>query len=439
MDSPIEFVTPDKNENIIVKKCEFIMLIASNTIYLVLIVKAISRYVGTKDRKFWFLLIASSFAFANNTNDIYYRIMAPLYSTYNCSKHFLRVFKGSGSLNWIPVSLYQVLRLYQITYNYYQKSWRILLLIISLTLSAIYCCCYFLNLSQFYSNKSKFGGCVVSNTGDYKYFVEISDIIDSSFSLAVVIFTLFLSLRNQKHYKLRHHRIKAVLDRSVIIFVILLLSKVVFYSLIILNSTRPGGDIFWDGLSIIVLGCTYQLLIIKPKIIKKIHQQNRINDFHRKLKMLGFSSMDHDYKSSFSDLSSSRTSTKIPYLYTKNSKGELNFPSLKHNYLYYNNIINKNNDIFNNQYMNDKTNTSRNSNVNMNMNMNMYMNTNTSKNRSMSMGQMYNNYNANRSFKSMSLTNSSTGGGVSNISNSLNNSMFNPKSTYSTSTYNKHY
>jgi len=260
------FLFSAAESDLIVHKMEFIVLVISTTCYFYFVIRSISRIRSTGDYMFLFLLTAASFALMNNLSDIYYRIMTPLYETYNCNKFFIGFFKFSASLNWIPISWYQVLRLYYITYNYYMTNIRRMIFVLSITFSLIYSICYMLNLSQFYGNKDSFGGCVVSNTNRYGNFVEVSDIIDSCFSLIIVITTLFQSIRNLKQYKLRHHKIKAILDESIGSFVILLIAKVVCYSLIILNSGRPGGDIYWDGLSIIVLFCTYRLLNITPKL-----------------------------------------------------------------------------------------------------------------------------------------------------------------------------
>eukprot|EP00833_Pecoramyces_ruminatium_P014303 jgi/Orpsp1_1/1188335/evm.model.d7180000063968.1 len=264
-----DIIDEHSNNNILqlkYDKCEFLVLVVSNTAYLFFIIRSIARLRSTRDKNFWFLLIASTFAFMNNTNDIYYRIMAPIYYSIDCIHTFLRFFQFSALLNWIPISFYQVVRLYQITLNFYKKSYHRLILIVSILLSTLYAVCYLFNLSQFSGNNKRFGGCVVSNTNKYPHFIEITDILDSSFSLIVVIFTLFISLKNLKQYKLRHHKIKAVLDESTVIFIILLLSKVIIYSFIIANSSKPGGDIYWDGLSVIVFCCTYHLLNLKPRL-----------------------------------------------------------------------------------------------------------------------------------------------------------------------------
>jgi len=309
---------------LIIHKLEFILLVFSTTCYFYFVVRSISRIRSTGDKKFYFLLIAATFAFMNNSGDIYYRIMAPLYGTHDCSKFFIIYFRISGSLNWIPVSYYQVLRLYYITYNYYEKNWRRFILYTSICLSLIYSVCYLLNLFEFYGNKDSFGGCVVSNTNKYGHFVEISDLTDSYVSLAIVIFTLFQSIRYLKRYKLRHHRIKAILDESLVLFIFLLISKVIFYTLILLNSGRPGGDIFYDGLSVIVLFCTYRLLNISPKLNEKMEFENIIKMNERSRKF--YKELSELNKANQLNSTYDRQKAKKPY--NRNSKGELNFPSI---------------------------------------------------------------------------------------------------------------
>ncbi|ORX57284.1 hypothetical protein BCR36DRAFT_345375, partial [Piromyces finnis] len=371
-DSKIEniFLFTDKEFNLFLHKLEFIMLVFSTTCYFYFVIRSISRIRSTGDLKFLFLLTAAFFALMNNSSDIYYRIMTPLYGAYNCNKFFLTFFKISASLNWVPISYYQVLRLYYITYNYYRKIVRNMIIIVSSSFSLIYSVCYFLNLKEFYGNKDSFGGCVVSNTNKYGNYIEVSDIIDSCFSLTIVISTLFQSIKNLKQYKLRHHKIKAILDESIGVFVVLLISKVVFYSLIMINSGRPGGDIFWDGLSVIVLFCTYRLLNITPKLNEKL-ENKPINEKFNKRFYKELSKLNNNNRNNYNESSST---SNIKGLYNRNSKGELNFPSLMKTNGRYNikdsnnpygyNGINNNAEIFNNLRKNKYYNNMNNSNFN---------------------------------------------------------------------------
>lgn len=246
-------------------KAEFIFLVVSNTIYLVFVIKSIIRLYKTRDWHFIFLLIAASFALANNTSDIYYRILASLKDVFSCH-NFRIVFKISASLNWVPISYYQVTRLYRICVNYYRKSFTIGIIVVSMMFSLLYSFFYFKNLFLYEAVRNKFGGCVVTNSGKYSLDVEIFDIFDTSFSVIIIIVTLFVSLKNLKRYKLRHLRIKSMLDENVVLFFALVISKIVLYYIITINAKKPGGDIWWDSLSIIVLYCAYRLMNLKPKL-----------------------------------------------------------------------------------------------------------------------------------------------------------------------------
>ncbi|KAL6592739.1 hypothetical protein U3516DRAFT_834553 [Neocallimastix sp. 'constans'] len=293
--------TPYDSNKLRTDKVEFLVLVMSNTIYMFFIMRSLACLKSTKDKKFLFLVIASTCAFINNTNDIYYRISAPFFFKNACVTTFILFFKISGLANWIPISFYQIVRLYQITINYYKKSYHRGIILVSVILSSLYSIAYLCNLSQFSGTYVKFRGCVVNNTNRFSHYVEITDILDSSFSLIVVIFTLFISLKNLKQYKLRHHRIKAVLDET--------------------NSNKPGGDIYWDGLSVIVFYCTYRLLNIKPRLNEKL-ENNQFNPIsinnHRKLSLKEENNMYSKSKSN------SQVSVKM---YNRNSKGELEFPS----------------------------------------------------------------------------------------------------------------
>jgi len=310
---------PEKIEPSKVIKTEFIMVVVSNTVYLVMILKSLSRLKATKDWHFLFLLTAASFAFMNNTNDIYFRIVAPISGTFNCETYFLKIFIFSATLNWVPISYYQVTRLYRICINYYKRNWYYGIVILSSALSILYSVMYFLNLSEFTSNKSSFEGCVVSNNAKYTRFVELTDILDTAFSLMVVIVTLFVSLNNLKRYKLRHLRIKSILDENFILFFILVLAKIVLYTIIEKRAKQPGGDIWWDGLSVIVLICCYRLLNLKPRLNEKLEETNNKNK-----KNLFNDLSDLDINNPSKNLKSNKNKKN----FYRNSKGELNFPSL---------------------------------------------------------------------------------------------------------------
>jgi len=373
-------VNSNTKGDLIVHKLEFLMLVISETIYIIILLKSLIRYFKTRDWHFWFLITASSFALMNNSSDIVYRIRAPL-GFIDCTRFFINFFYFSASLNWVPISFYQICRLYRITINYYKKNWLKKIIIVCTFFSILYSGSYFMNLIHYRGNSSKFGGCVVNNDANIGFYVEVFDIIDTSVSLLIVIITLFISLRNLKNYKLRHFKIKAVLDNNVIIFVILLVSKMICYYIINANSKKPGGDIWWDSLSVIVLWCTYTLLNLKPKLNEKLEQNNMMN-YNRK---------NNNYLRDLSNLAMNNRSessrNKFQNYYNRNSKGELNFPSLmkkdelmkmnndnniynfpsNQNFKYYNIKNNKYQDFQNNySSVSNKSNTS---NINMNVNM----------------------------------------------------------------------
>eukprot|EP00833_Pecoramyces_ruminatium_P014512 jgi/Orpsp1_1/1188544/evm.model.d7180000065642.1 len=252
--------------NLKIKKTEFVILVFSETMYFIIVIKSLVRVYKTRDWHFWFLITAALFALMNNFSDIIYRILAP-FGNINCTSFFISFFKFSATLNWIPISYYQVCRLHRITKRYYKENWHRIIIAISIFFSIAYSFCYFLNLYFFEGKSDKFGGCVVNNK--YKKLtvgIEVSDITDTAISLLIVIITLLISLRNLKNYKLRHLKLKAVLDNNVIVFIILVVSKILFYYIIYKNADKPGGDIWWDTLSVIVLWCTYTLLNLKPRL-----------------------------------------------------------------------------------------------------------------------------------------------------------------------------
>lgn len=377
-------VNGNLDDDLKVHKIEFLMLVISETMYIIILLKSLIRYFKTRDWHFWFLITASSFALMNNSSDIIYRIRAPL-GFIDCTGFFIYFFYFSATLNWVPISFYQICRLYRITINYYKKDWLKKIIFVCTFFSILYSTSYFMNLIHYRGNSSKFGGCVVNNDANIIFYVEIFDIIDTSVSLLIVIITLFISLKNLKNYKLRHFKIKAVLDNNVIIFVILLVSKMVFYYIINAYSKKPGGDIWWDSLSVIVLWCAYALLNLKPKLNEKLEQNNMMN-YNRK---------NNNYLRDLSNLAMNNRSessrNKFQYYYNRNSKGELNFPSLMNkdelmkmnndnnvfnfrsnqnfkNYNNFNNLKNNKYQDFQNNYS-SVSNRSNTSNINMNVNM----------------------------------------------------------------------
>ncbi|ORX81501.1 hypothetical protein BCR32DRAFT_279660 [Anaeromyces robustus] len=262
-------------KDLLMKKAMYFVIVASETIYLMLILKCLLRWKSTKDWRFIFPLTAALFAFANNFNDIMYVINAPDNHLHNCEKYYINIFKYTATLNWTPISIFQILRLFQFTRGYYKPFWHRMITVGSISLSIIYCCCYYYNLLNFKSSKNCFFGCANYNLVNGT-FVEVSDIMDSGYSLVIMIFSLRNALLNLKQYKLRHQKLKALKDESIIVFIILTGSKVVIYSIILSFKTIPGGDIFWDILSVIVIYCSYRIVNFKPKLIEKLENNRRI-------------------------------------------------------------------------------------------------------------------------------------------------------------------
>lgn len=252
-------------EDLLVQKLIFIVLVLSETVYFIFLLKCIVRLRKTREWKFLFPLVASLFALLNNLNDIVHVILAPVIPDVNCNKKFLTIFVITALFNWTPISFLQFIRLYQLTRGYYTPYWHRMITIGSLTLSIVYCCCYYYNLSGFYGTKSKNLGCAVYNI-HIGYLIEISDTLDSGFSLFVIIASIRKALLNLKQYKLRHQKLKALKDESIFVFIILTVSKIGIYSVILYFRNIPGGDIFWDTLSVIVIACSYRIVNFKPRL-----------------------------------------------------------------------------------------------------------------------------------------------------------------------------
>ncbi|ORX84700.1 hypothetical protein BCR32DRAFT_291158 [Anaeromyces robustus] len=356
--SPIH--TSEDAKNFLMEKIEFIILIFSNTCYMFFVIKSITRMISTRDWKFSFLLVAALFAFMNNTSDTIFRIMAPIKFGYNCNKNFKYFFIASATLNWVPISYYQIVRLYSLTYNYYKKAYHRIIIVGSVLLSIIYSLCYFCNLSGFHGSKTRFGGCVVYNTKEYGQWVEVADIADTFYSLLFVILTYESTIRNIKQYKSRHLKIKNMVDENIILFGILEVSKILLYYVINKKKGEPGGDIWWDTLSIIVMACCYRLLNAKPRLNELDKHGNKIRNINKRNKnyLKDLSQLANENKNKINK----PEKINIKKLYTKNSKGELNFPSLvkKNNgnninnpYLINNRLSNQNIQNFNYQnYLN---------------------------------------------------------------------------------------
>jgi len=351
---PEQLSSNDEAKKLIWLKGEFMMVVVSHTLYFIILIKSIKGLIKTKDWHFIFLLIASSFALLNNTNDIYYRVTAPLkdFNIRNCNDTFLTQFLITASLKWVPISYYQISRLYRICVNYYKRNWYIGIISVSCIFSLLYSIMYFLNLKEFIASPSAFGGCVVSNTSNYIKYVEMFDIIDTGYSLLVVIWTLFISLNNLKRYKLRHLKIKSIFDENMFYFFILVVTKIIFYHLIEKSAPEPGGDVWWDALAIVVLACAYRLMNLKPRLNEKL--EDSMYQGNQKL-INELSNLAKNAPREFEETTKSKKKKGL----MRNSKGEINFPSL----IKKNNTFNINQDhfIFNNTVSNsvDKPSSTR--------------------------------------------------------------------------------
>jgi len=265
----VELKRPNSNTSLFFyNKLVFIFLVISETIYFIYFVRCTTRFKTTRDWKFLFPLTAALFAFMNNFNDILHIIFAPMNPTINCQSLFLTVFKITALFNWTPISFVQILRLYHLTKGYYTPYWHRAITTISVSLSVLYCTAYYYNLAGFNASKNKFYGCSVYNVnnGIRSYMIELTDTLDSSYSLVIIIISIRKALQDSRHYKLRHQKLKALKDESMIIFIVLTVSKILIYSLIMAHKKDPGGDIYWDVLSVIVIACSYRIVNFKPKM-----------------------------------------------------------------------------------------------------------------------------------------------------------------------------
>jgi hypothetical protein len=210
----------------------------------------------------------------------------------------------------------------------------------SVSLSILYCTCYYINLSGFRASKSSFFGCTVYNQIESK-MVEVTDTLDSSYSLTIIIISIRKALLNLRQYKLRHQKLKALKDESTIIFIVLTVSKIVIYSFIMANKKNPGGDIWWDSLSVIVIACSYRIVNFKPKLNERLAKNNRIM-LNKRLNYMNMRKMNNQKVQrnvNFDDASTSTYTENID-LYDRGTQSAMDsIPNVKNK----NDILNKNN------------------------------------------------------------------------------------------------
>eukprot|EP00833_Pecoramyces_ruminatium_P013642 jgi/Orpsp1_1/1187674/evm.model.d7180000059358.1 len=223
---------------------------------------ALLSFIGLKRHKnynFLFPFTAALFAFVNNFNDLVFNIYHPE-SKDTCTNVFLRIFIGSATLNWAPISWLQAYRLAVISRIYLPKKGFIIVTGITVTLSCIYCAFYFCNLSLFSAEKSAVNGCGVTNPGTYSYYVMVSDIVDSAFAFSAIVILIYRSIKGLRSLNTRNQKLNDLASQGVLELLIITLAKIIIYPLIALTSELPALDIFWDILSVIVIMCGYNLV-----------------------------------------------------------------------------------------------------------------------------------------------------------------------------------
>jgi len=223
---------------------------------------ALLSFMGLKKYKnynFLFPFTAAIFAFVNNFNDLVFYIYHPE-SEETCVNIFLRIFIGSATLNWAPISWLQAYRLAVISNIYLPKKGFIIVTCITVTLSCIYCTFYFCNLSLFSAKQSQIIGCGVTNPGTYSYYVMVSDIVDSAFAFSAIVTLIYRSIKGLRELNTRNQKLNDLVSQGVLELLIITLAKIIIYPLIALTSELPALDIFWDILSVIVIMCGYNLV-----------------------------------------------------------------------------------------------------------------------------------------------------------------------------------
>jgi len=223
---------------------------------------ALLCFIGLKKHKnynFFFPFTAALFAFVNNFNDLVFYVYHPE-SKETCENIFLRIFIGSATLNWAPISWLQACRLAVIANIYLPKKGFIIITSITCTLSCIYCAFYFCNLSLFSATQNQVTGCGVTNPGTYSYYVMISDIVDSAFAFGAIVILIYRSIKGLRELNTRNQKLNDLASQGVLELLIITLAKIVIYPLIALTSEIPALDIFWDVLSVIVIISGYNLV-----------------------------------------------------------------------------------------------------------------------------------------------------------------------------------
>jgi len=220
--------------------------------YAYLSLRGLVRY---KNFNFIFPMVASAFAFANNTNDIFHFIYHPK----DC-KPFWIIFTSSATLNWAPISWLQAYRLVIIAKIYLTRGKFYIISFIAIAFSCTYCTFYFLNLNLFNSGRNFTNGCSQDNPGTYTLPVMISDIVDSVFSITTICTLIYRSINSLKELNTGNDRLNDLVGQGVIELCIIAGAKIIIYPIIIATATKPGFDCFWDILSVIVIISAYKMV-----------------------------------------------------------------------------------------------------------------------------------------------------------------------------------
>jgi len=237
-------------------------IIISCYIYFKYMIKSIIGFIHHKNFNFLFPLIAATFAFTNNANDIVHFLRHPE----DCYLFYI-LFKVTATLNWAPISWLQTFRLSLISRIYLNKKKFIVITTLSVTFSLLYCLCYFLNLSEFDYATSEFMGCGVTNDSKYIYLVMAFDIIDSLFSLGSICIIIYNAIRNLRELNTKNEKLNNLVSEGILELIIITIAKIVIYPLISITSYQPSFDIFWDVLSVIVIYCSYRMVSFPYKVI----------------------------------------------------------------------------------------------------------------------------------------------------------------------------
>ena len=262
------------------------VIVMSDCFYLWYFIKSLDKGLKTRDWRFLFPFLAALFAFTNNLNDIFSFLFSD--TNYDCKDVFFKIFTVTATLNWTPISWIQTLRLMSFTKIFYKKPVFILITVINILLSLLYTISYYFHLSNYEltnigtktnnfmfcsvtQNKKEFekGKTFLSIFNSYIKAVMTFDILDSAFSLGILLFTAFMAMDRTQHLKFHHAKIKRMVEEGFIQFIILIVSKIIIYTIMFQFMDQMLFDVIWDLLSVIVIVCAFRLVNVKYKKIKR--------------------------------------------------------------------------------------------------------------------------------------------------------------------------